>query len=444
MSVDVTSWTATFDLELAGTGGPLRFTETVTLPPPRHPPGRAALVTLRRVLELLYLAIGTSYYKIAAPPEVDLDSVRLSGQALPWATDLFRAGLAEFAYRNDLPHVLDLELAGPAGPAVPDPPGRHPADRPLVPVGGGKDSLVSVEALRAAGFAPVLVSVNPNELTTGVTDATGLPALRVTRVLDPRLFTLNRTGAYNGHVPVTAINSLAAVATAVLHGLGPVVMSNERSASVPNLRWRGRPVNHQWSKGIDAEGQLRAALAAHAGLPEGYFSLLRPLSELHIASCFARFTAYDQVMTSCNAAFRLAGRSSRWCGDCPKCRFVFLALAPFLPRRRLLGIFGADLLADPHQLPGYRELAGITRHKPFECVGEPVESLAALRLVAGQPEWADAPVVRRLRAEVDHPAWLPDADLAAVFRAANLHHAPEPYAAALRRLTGSVPGPGSP
>lgn len=428
MDLDTTTWTVGFDFTLDGPQ-PLRFRETLRLPPPADAPGAQTLATLQSVLELLYLAAGTSYYKVAAPPAVLLDSVRLAEKALPWATALYRQGMAEFAYRNDLPHVRELMLTGEPGSGAAGV--AETGDRPVVPIGGGKDSLVTVEALRAGELAPVLVSVDPNPLRTGVMTAAKLPWLAASRSLDRQLFALNRAGAYNGHVPVTAVNSLIAVASAVLHGLGPVVMSNERSASVGNLDWHGQQVNHQWSKGLEAETRLREALAAHAGLPEAYFSLLRPLSELHIARLFARFDAYDQVVTSCNAAFRITGASARWCGACPKCRFVFLALAPFVRRARLVGIFGGDLLDDPAQLPGYRELAGLTRHKPFECVGETEETLAALRLVAGQPDWSDAAVVRQLRQEVDHPDWLSDQDFRAVFRADGPHHVPDRYLRAL-------------
>ena len=137
-------------------------------------------------------------------------------------------------------------------------------------------------------------------------------------------------------------------------------------------------------QGRRAEGLLRAALTAHGGLTEPYFSLLRPLSELHIAQLFARYDAYDDVVTSCNTAFKLHDPTARWCGDCPKCRFVFLALAPFMDRARLTRIFGTDLFADPAQVPGYLELLGIDAHKPFECVGEVEESLVALGLLAEQ------------------------------------------------------------
>lgn len=435
MTVDMSRLVARFDFALVGAGEPLRFTETVTFPAPAQPPPPAALETFHRVLQLLYVAMGTSYYKVAAPPQVVFDGVPLADKALPWATGLFRLGMGEFAYRNHLPHVLDVELV-----AEPHPPAATGYDLttrpPLVAVGGGKDSIVSVEALRE--FDPVLMSVNPNAPLTAVLDTAGRPYLHATRAIDRRLLDLNRAGAYNGHVPVTAINSLVAVATAVLHGLGPVVMSNERSASVPNLTWHGRQINHQWSKGIDAEALQREALAAHAGLAEAYFSLLRPLSELHIARVFAPFTTYDTVVTSCNAAFRLSGRTAGWCGNCPKCRFVFVALAPFMPRARLVDIFGADLLADEQQLPGYRELAGVTHHKPFECVGETEETLAAFRMLAERPEWADAPVLQRLRTEVADPSWLSDEALARVFRPEATTYAPQRYAQALENLMRSV------
>jgi hypothetical protein len=425
-TLDRATWTASFTYELEE----LRFTETVQFPAPPEDPDDDRLTTFHRVLDLLYVAAGTSYYKIAAPREVVLDTVALAGGARAWATGLYRFGLAEFAYRNDLAHVLEVAPSGAAGPTASL---RKPSTgRPLVAVGGGKDSIVSVEALR--GLDPVLFAVNPNDIITRVMDVAGLTRLAARRRLDPQVFELNRTGAYNGHVPVTAINSLIAVGTAILSGLGPVVMSNESSASSPNLDWHGHPVNHQWSKGIEAEGQLRAALRAQAGLSDAYFSLLRPLSELHIAGLFAGFTAYDAVMTSCNAAFKLSDRTQRWCGHCPKCRFVFLVLAASMPRARLVNIFGADLLDDPTQLPGYRELAGVAAHKPFECVGEIAESLVALRLLTSRDEWADATVLRQLVAEVPAADWPSEEETATILGGAGPHFAPPEFAAALESL----------
>ncbi|MEV8512716.1 hypothetical protein [Dactylosporangium sp. NPDC051484] len=406
--------------------GDLVLTETVDFGPPAagHP-------ALDRVLDLLYVAASTSYYKIAAPKRVELGGVALAEGALPWVRALFHDGLGEFAYRNKLEYVLDLPIE--AERAVAPPEWTHtPAGPPLAAVGGGKDSIVTMEALQRAGLDPVLFAVNPNAIIRGVMAVSAQPVRAVRRQLDPRMRELNETGAYNGHIPVTAINSLVAVATSLMHGLGPVVMSNESSASVPNLTWLGRDINHQWSKGLPAEAHLRAALLAHAGLQDAYFSLLRGLSELHIAGLFAKFSAYDEVVTSCNAAFKQRDASERWCGHCPKCRFVFLALAPFTGRERLVHIFGTDVFMDLTQLEGYRELMGLTAHKPFECVGEIEESLVALRLLTEHPDWRDTPIVKALAAEV--PALPTDAEVDAAFRGDGLNVVPPRYLDALSAL----------
>jgi hypothetical protein len=428
-SFDPESGVATFDYQV---GDALRFTETITFPVPATPPSAEVLARFRAVLDLLHVVAGVSYYKVRAPHRV-VAPAPVPAAAAALFTAVYTHGLAEYAYRNDLPHVLDLvvEVPGETPPAEP----VQTVGRPLSAVGGGKDSIVTLETLRAAGLDPVPFSVNPNPVIERVNAASGLPALAARRKLDPQLFALNKAGALNGHIPVTAINSLIAIGTAVLHGHGPVVMSNERSASDPNLLWHGRPVNHQWSKGVEAEGLLRAAVSAHTGLVEPYFSLLRSLSELHIARLYAHTTRYDDVVTSCNQAFKLHDASERWCGDCPKCRFVFLAMAPQMTRERVLRIFGRDLLADPGQLPGFRDLLGIGGHKPFECVGEVEECVVALGQLLADPQWATAPVVVALGAEVPASAWAASS-ATDVLTPAGPAYVPPVYAKALAAALG--------
>jgi hypothetical protein len=381
---------ATFDYLLDGPE-PLSFTETITFPVNAEKPTPPD--AFYRVLDLLHVVAGVSYFKVGAPGRV-VAPKPVPRAAAELFTAVYTKGMAEYAYRNQLPYVLELTVETPG--ATDDAAPVDNADRrPLSAVGGGKDSIVTLEILREAGLDPVPFSVNPNQVIRAVNAASGLPALAARRQLDPRLFELNKAGARNGHIPVTAINSLIAIATAAWHGLGPVVMSNERSASDPNLIWNGHEINHQWSKGVEAEGLLRAAVTAHSGLTEPYFSLLRTLSELHIAQLYARRDTYDDVVTSCNKAFKLHDPTARWCGDCPKCRFVFLAMAPAMPRSRLIRIFGHDLFADERQVPGFLELLGIDAHKPFECVGEVEESLVALAMLDD-----DAPVLTALRAAV--------------------------------------------
>ncbi len=244
--------------------------------------------------------------------------------------------------------------------------------------------------------------IGDSALIAACAQRTGLPLLNIKRQLAPELFEYNRLGAYNGHIPVTAINSAILVCAAMLYGFDAIAFSNERSASVATLEYDGQSVNHQWSKGIDFERGLRAHIATHIAADLDYFSLLRPLSELAVDARFARETQYDDVFSSCNRNFRIRGErpSDRWCGQCPKCHFVFLALAPFVAKPRLLGIFGRNLLDDPALAPGFDALLEYREHKPFECVGEGRESRAAMLALSQRPEWREDALVMRFADEI--------------------------------------------
>ena len=203
----------------------------------------------------------------------------------------------------------------------------------------------------------------------------------MTRTIDPLLLECNAAGALNGHVPITAIVSCVALLTAALNGQDAVTLANERSASAGNLTWHGVEVNHQFSKSRRAERLLTAAVAEIPGAPQ-IFSILRPASELSIARAFARSTAvppgFHQLQPRLHHRPGQA-RSRSWCCDCDKCRFVYLILAPFMTPEQLTTIFGADLLDDPAQYEGFALLTATGGDKPFECVGEVEEVLAAIQ-----------------------------------------------------------------
>jgi hypothetical protein len=274
--------------------------------------------------------------------------------------------------------------------------------RSLVPIGGGKDSLVSVEMLKRVQEPATAVWVGDSALIATCADRTGLPTLNIGRQLAPELFEYNRLGAWNGHIPVTAINSAILLCAAILYGYDAIIFSNERSASEATLEYAGQQVNHQWSKSLDFEQRLRAYTKSHLAADLDYFSLLRPWSELAVTREFARNTRYDDVFSSCNRNFRIRGErpADRWCGQCPKCHFVFLALAPFVTKPRLLAIFGRNLLDDPALAPGFDALLEYREHKPFECVGEGRESRAAMFALAQRPEWREDALVARFAEEI--------------------------------------------
>ena len=244
--------------------------------------------------------------------------------------------------------------------------------------------------------------IGGSQLIRVCAERTGLPTLNIGRQIAPELFEYNRQGAWNGHIPVTAINSAILVLAAVLYGVDQVVFSNERSASYGSLIPGTGEVNHQWSKGWAFETAFGDHVQARVAADLHYYSLLRPLSELAVARQLAKTDRYDAHFSSCNRNFHLLGERpvNRWCGICPKCHFVYLALAPFMPKPRLVAIFGRNLLDDPAQVPGYDALLEFQDHKPFECVGEGRESRAAMAALARRPEWREDAIVARFAREI--------------------------------------------
>ena len=408
----------------------LDFTERVTLA--GDPVDDVDQDVVDHLTCLLALAAGTSYYKAVIPPTVVVHWP-LTPRERSFAEDLFRYGLAEFAYRNDVPEALRPEIVAADAEERAVGSGEI-GDRPrlLVAVGGGKDSIVSIETLRRLAVDITLFSVNEYAPIRATADQAGLELTVATRTLDPALFELNRQGALNGHVPVTAINSLIGLLTAVHSGYDGVVFSNESSSSSGNVQWEGIDVNHQWSKGIEFETSLRQVIGA--GSP-AYFSLLRPLTELAISRRFAGLREYHSIFTSCNRAFHLdPGKRRLWCGDCPKCRFVFLILAPFMGRHELLDIFSArDLLADEAQREGFLELLNVgDRLKPFECVGEVEECRAAVSMLRSTPAWVGHPFF-------DDPsiagvADVSEAEIAELLALRRPHFVPPTFLDALREI----------
>lgn len=382
-----------------------------------------------RLLRLLALTCSPSYYKAAAPPRIEIGFPTAPFER-DYLRELIAGGLGEFAYRNSLPDALTPDVTGPeAHVAVNDEDSWNAGAEPLVPVGGGKDSVVTIEALKRRGFTPMLFSVNKFDPIDRCIEISGLDSVRVTRSIDRGLIEANSQGAHNGHVPVTAINSVIGLIVADANGLGPVVLSNERSSNVGNITWLGRDVNHQWSKSISYESLLRQTLAGYGLHPDRYFSLLRPLSESEIADRFRDSPQYFRDFISCNRPFAIdAGRrGATWCGHCPKCIFVFGLMAPRLGRAEVEAIFGRNLLADEGNYTGFADVVGLGAHKPFECVGEYYEAAESLVAIIDDDGWRGVPLVEKFRAqrdELQQVATSGDADAAA-------DYVPARYAAAL-------------
>lgn len=331
-----------------------------------------------------------SYWKCACSPQVRIDCGQLDPRQTDWFKKLYFLGLGEFFYlngiRTDRNSFMEIRCA-------PDAPKRSAAtpqadfllqDTFQVPVGGGKDSVVTLEVLREAfpgKIRPMII--NPRGATRNCCLQAGFEdedCIVVNRSIDKTLLDLNAQGFLNGHTPFSAMLAFTSLITAALNQSRHIALSNENSANESTVP--GMEVNHQYSKSLEFENDLRQYVKKYISPQFNYFSFLRPLSELGIARLFASLPRYHSVFRSCNAG----SKTDSWCGKCPKCLFAFIILAPFMGIEKTSRLFGKNLFDDPELIPFLEELTGTAPVKPFECVGTLSEVNWALQQIKEQAD----------------------------------------------------------
>lgn len=327
-----------------------------------------------------------SYWKLACPEIIEVQCGYLSPAQQAFWRKLVYKGLGEFIYLNKLhletingaPLSADnLVVITSSGPVFE--PVKVVGRGNLIPVGGGKDSVVTLEVLRDQRADNLPVVMSASQAAYDCIEVAGYDNyLEIKRQLDPQVVELNRAGFLNGHVPFSAILAFIITLGAVLTGKQYIVLSNESSANEPSVP--GTDFNHQYSKSWEFEADFRAYLKQFVVEGVEYFSLLRPLEELEITALFSHYSQYHPVFRSCN----VGKKTNSWCGHCPKCLFVFIMLAAFLDYRQVVAIFGRDVLDDINLLKEFRELIGLEETKPFECVGTVSEVRRAMRMLVAK------------------------------------------------------------
>ena len=344
-----------------------------------------------------------SYWKITCSPTVRIRSGGLDENSIAWWKKQYFYGLGEFFYVNSISAgESDFMTIFSEGEPVQGKEKAQPLDGCLIPIGGGKDSAVTLELLRDQKKTNACFIINPRGATLQTAKVAGYDnasILTLSRTLDPGMLELNRQGFLNGHTPFSALVAFSSVLTAFLNGKRYVVLSNESSANESTVQ--GSAVNHQYSKSVQFEADFIDFERQYVGSGVSYFSLLRPWSEFQIARYFAGLKSYHSIFRSCNAG----SKTDIWCGKCPKCLFVYLILSPFLTTDELVAIFGCNLLEDESLLPLLEKLTGLTREKPFECVGSRDEVNTAICLTLSRMLCQGEPIPILLRYYMTQPLY---------------------------------------
>lgn len=325
----------------------------------------------KKVLDNLIFHLGlaeiASYWKATCSPQIEINCGFLTSGQINWWHKLIIKGLGEFFYQNKIDFTVkdffQLKVNSKE---------KHQKDfsylrpRYLVPLGGGRDSVVTIEALKKLDHEFSFLILNPTKAQKDIAKASGVKnQIIVERQIDQKLLDLNAKGFLNGHTPFSAYLSFLGVLTATLFNFRYLTPSNERSASEQNLNYLGHEINHQYSKTYEFERDFRSYAKEYLAPDIKYFSFLRPLYEIQISKIFAKYKKYHSLFRSCNRG----RKTNTWCGECPKCLSVFISLFPFLKEEEIVKIFGANLYENTSLKPLLFQLIGITGTKPFECIG---------------------------------------------------------------------------
>lgn len=341
-----------------------------------------------RVLNNLVFHLGLiemlNYWKLTSSPEIEIEAGALNREQIGFLKKIILKGMGQYFYQNQIDFTQKNFLKIKAKSERTEIVGKLAEAsfrKCLIPIGGGKDSIVTLEILRKKGYQLGSFVLNPKEPQLKIIKIANLKEnIFVERKLDPKLFKLNNIGFLNGHVPFSAFLAFLSLILAYLFGYQRIAFSWEKSASEPNVKYRGRWINHQWSKSLEFEKMFRNYTKKYLLKNVEIFSPLRKFSELKIAKIFSKLEKYHLAFLSCNNAYKIGAKKMKWCQKCPKCLFTFLILYPFLEEKKLIKIFGKDLFKEKKLLPIMEQLLGRKGFKPFECVGTKKEVLLALSL----------------------------------------------------------------
>lgn len=332
----------------------------------------------------LSLALGISYYKLFPTKDLIVETGQLNKEQQAFWKNFYTQGLGEFFYTNKLsPHGRIHFVNGEKTLSTKF--FSATSSIPMIAIGWGKDSLVSVEFIKKLHI-PFYTSTFGKEyyLHKIVGDTIWVPRLLMIRTIDPKVFDMNQQWYYNGHVPISGIIAFVLTTAAYLYDYAYIIMSNEKSANEGNTFLDGVAINHQRSKSYEFESDFNQYIRAYISPNLQYFSLLRGMYEINIAKFFAQYSQYFPLFSSCNNNFKIIERNKtsnhRRCGVCPKCAFVYTTLRPFLSAEDTQKIFSQEIYENIMLIPLYKELLGIDGIKPFECVGTNEEVSYAMYL----------------------------------------------------------------
>lgn len=375
-----------------------------------------------------------NYYKLTCSPKIIIRPMKISREQCNFFKKVLYHGLGEYFYKNgiELSYQEFVEFGVEATKEYTKKEIEGHFSGNLIPVGGGKDSIVTLELLKKCRSDNKVFMLERNLYPK---NQAGYDSIQIAGYqekdivifrnnLDLELLELNKKGYLNGHIPFSACLSMASFLMAYLTNKKYIVLSNEASANEGNVK--GTMINHQYSKSYEYESDFRAYSKKYLTEKIEYFSLLRCWNEYEIVQEFLKHKEYLRIFRSCNRGTK----ENTWCNHCSKCLYVYIMLYPHLKEEEMKQIFSNEMLDDASLEEVFQSLVLEDVDKPFECVGEKNEINYSLqKALELKPE--NLPYLLKQYKEKYHPSVISSKEIEKYFN--DQHFIPLEYLEILRR-----------
>src|SRR5207247_4258430 len=149
--------------------------------------------------------------------------------------------------------------------------------RSLLTMGGGRASALAAALLRDSGHPFTCMMLNPSSAAQKIAGhASASAPVIIRRAICPELLELNRRGYLNGHTPFSAYLAFLGAVCLLLYGYSDIIVANERSSDEGNVHYRGREINHQYSKSLRFETRFEEYFRRFLVSDGSYLSLVIP------------------------------------------------------------------------------------------------------------------------------------------------------------------------
>ena len=290
----------TYEFEIKGLS---KFNPTWTIPKMDKSKNN---IPNKELLENMVFNLGmvelVSYWKITCAPHVTVKNIYLSQKQIDWWKKLYFYGLGEFFYKNNIKTNIDEFMNITAGTNKLLKSEINISDEftgALVPIGGGKDSIVTLNVIKDDFANNMCYVINPRGATEETAETAGYGENKrcyVKRTLDKNMLELNKQGYLNGHTPFSSIVAFSALIVAYLNKKKYIVLSNEASANESTIY--EEEVNHQYSKSYEFEQDFNEYVKENILEKESLKETMEMLSGIQKNKPFECVGSRDEVNTA--------------------------------------------------------------------------------------------------------------------------------------------------